>query len=350
MLLVTRLACTLFALAVLAGCAAGPELPPPPPPQTPPPTVLRTLYRVVVNGADRMTTFGSSERSNYPLEAQVYYVPDQPASGRTTLNRVISAGGTDHADAIGTLSGYSVDQVIGYPWSTSSLPALAPILEGLNNLTGDFAVLTPAENLPGYNSQPLPAYGYPRYGNAGEVLLNLSAGGVTVQSNAVGGGTLWRWFWNRVQFVNNRAYGRQIQADFYYPASPNYNPNEAGDFYDRTDPILAHGSPVLRFENKGTTQITRAVPLNWDATVFGGDPDHPVIWDQLVLEATPAADIENEDSLIARASSINIFKQFAECGSAVQNHAVSRTPESQPSGSQLNIVGPSSDMRTMVPS
>jgi len=276
---------------------APPPPPPPPPPQAPSPTVIRTLYRVFVNGADRMTTFGPNERGSYPVEAQVYYVPDQMASNRTTLNRLINAGGIDHADAIGTLNGYSVDQPIGYPWTNSSIPALVPILEGLNSLTGDYAMVAPRETLPGYTAQPLPAYGYPRYGNADEVLLILSAGGVTVQSNAVAGGALWRWFWNGVQFVNNADYGRQIQADFYYPASQNYNPTEAGDFYHRSDPILAHGSPLLMFENQGTTQITRAVPLNWDPTVFGGDPDHPVIWDQLVIGKDLTLDFNNMGSV-----------------------------------------------------
>ncbi len=42
-----------------------------------------------------------------PLEGQVYYVPDEPGSGRTTLNRLINAGGTNQADAISNLSGYS---------------------------------------------------------------------------------------------------------------------------------------------------------------------------------------------------------------------------------------------------
>jgi hypothetical protein len=230
-----------------------------------------------------MTTFGANERGTYPLEGQVYYVPDQLATDRITLNRMISAGGTDHADATGSLNGYSVDQAIGYPWTNSSVPALVPIIEALNSLTGDYAMLAPPETLAGYTLQPLPVYGYPRYGNAEEVLLSLSAGGITVQSNAVAGGALWRWFSNGIEFVNNADYGRQIQADFYYPASPNYNPNEAGDFYHRIEPILAHGSPLLRFENQGMTQITRAIPLNWDATVFGGDPDHAVIWDQLVI-------------------------------------------------------------------
>jgi hypothetical protein len=237
----------------------------------------------MVNGTDHMTTFGPNERSTYPLEAQLYYVPEAQASDRTALNRVVNAADGDHADAITPMNGYSADEVLGYPWSASSLPGLTQILEGFNNLTGDYAMLAPSENLAGYKAQLLPAFGYPRYGNQGEVLLDLSAGGVKVESNAVAGGVIWRWFWNGVQFINNADYGRQVQTDFYYPASPNYNPNEAGDYYHRDNPITAHGSPLLRFENQGTTQFTRAVPLNWDPTIFGGDSDHAVIWGQLVL-------------------------------------------------------------------
>jgi hypothetical protein len=37
--------------------------------------------------------------------------------------------------------------------------------EFLNSGTGDYALLAPAEILPGYNPQPLAAYGYPRFGN-----------------------------------------------------------------------------------------------------------------------------------------------------------------------------------------
>jgi hypothetical protein len=81
-------------LAILQpSCGGGRSaLPPSAPPPTstpcstvPTPTLLRTLYRVL-NGSDRITTIGPDERSSYPLESQMYYVPDQPASGRTTLN------------------------------------------------------------------------------------------------------------------------------------------------------------------------------------------------------------------------------------------------------------------------
>ena len=104
-----RLDCSILILAILEfGCGGGTSTSPPPAAQStvPTPTLLRTLYRVV-NGSDRMTTIGPDERSSYPLEAQVYYVPDQLASGRTSLNRLINSDGTDHADAISNLSNYS---------------------------------------------------------------------------------------------------------------------------------------------------------------------------------------------------------------------------------------------------
>jgi len=114
--------CSLLIVAVLeSSCGGGRSTIPASAPHStvPTPTLLRTLYRVV-NGGDRMTTIGPDERSSYPLEGQVYYVPDQPASGRTTLNRLINSGGTDHADAINNLMGYSQDMVLGFPWTGAS--------------------------------------------------------------------------------------------------------------------------------------------------------------------------------------------------------------------------------------
>jgi len=232
-----------------------------------------------------MTTIGPNERTIYPLEGQVYYVPDQSASGRTALNRLINSDLTDHADAIGSLSGYSQDMVLGFPWTSASVSGVVPLLESFDSSTGDHALQAPSESLPGYSPQPLAAYGYPRYGNAAEVLLTLSTGGVTVQSNAVAGGALWRWYWNGTQFVNHFDYGREIQGAFFFK-SDQLNPTEAGDEFTSPyslDQSLKHGSPVLQFQNQENAQITRAIPLQWDPTLFGGDQDHPAIWGSLVL-------------------------------------------------------------------
>jgi len=119
-----------------------------------------------------------------------------------------------------------------------------------------------------------------------------------VQSNEVAGGATWRWFWNGVQFLNHADYGREIQGAFYYGTSL-LNPNEAGDLmtFSFLDQSLKHGSPILRFEDQGTTQITRAIPLNWDPSQFGGDQDHPVIWDSLVLGKDLTLNFQNLGSV-----------------------------------------------------
>jgi hypothetical protein len=282
MLRITKLACALLALAVLASCGGGPQStvtsPPPPIAHPPTPTTLRALYRVLYSGTDRMTSIDFGERNAFPVEGQIYYVPDQAGTGRTTLNRYFNAGITDHADGTSSPTGYTLEEVLGYPWTQSSLPGLDILSEGFDPITGDYALIAPSESLPNYSSTSLGVYGYPRFVNTTEAILSLSSGGVTVESNQVAGGVTWRWFWNGMEFENHNGYGSEIQAAFYYDAGP-LNPNEAGDGYLSG----GNGSPTVRFENQGNTQITRAVPLNWDPSVFGGDLDHPIIWDSLIL-------------------------------------------------------------------
>jgi hypothetical protein len=120
MLQKTRLACTLSILAVLVSCGGGPQstiTPPPPPIAHPPtPTTLRVLYRVLYSGTDRMTSIDFGERNAFPVEGQIYYVPDQAGTGRTTLNRYFNAGITDHADGTSSPAGYTLEETLGYPW------------------------------------------------------------------------------------------------------------------------------------------------------------------------------------------------------------------------------------------
>jgi hypothetical protein len=282
---IAKLACTLLALAVLASCGGSQSTRTPPPVSAPPPTptTLRVLYRSLYSGTDRMTSFDFGERNVYPFDGEIYYVSDQPGSGRTPLNRYVNAAATDHADGISPPDGYSLEETLGYPWTQASLPGLELLSEAVNPSTGDYALVAPSENLPGYTASSLNVYGYPRFASNSEVLLSLSAGGVTVESNQAAGGVTWRWFWNGMQFEDHFAYGSQIQAAFYFGTGPNLNPNEAGNGYYPAGLDAGRGSPTVRFENQGNTQITRAVPLNWDPAVFGGDLDHPVIWDSLIL-------------------------------------------------------------------
>src|SRR5262249_3226776 len=194
----------------------------------------------------------------------------------------LNAGVPDHADGTDAPTGYNMEETLGYPWAKASLPGLDVLSEAVNLSTGDHALVAPSESLPGYTGSSLGVYGYPRFVNTTEEVLSLTAGGVTVESNKVAGGVTWRWFWNGMEFENHFGYGGEIQAAFYYDNGP-LNPNEAGDGYFPAGISAGNGSPTVRFENQGNTQVTRAVPLNWDPTVFGGDIDHPIIWDSLIL-------------------------------------------------------------------
>jgi len=277
-------------LGIAVGCGGGsqsmpPQQGPPPSQGSPPPTptTLRVLWRVRFNNTDRTTSFGSGERNTLPLDGQIYYVPDQPGAGRTALNRYTNAGIVDHADGTNAPSGYTLEKALGYPWEQALLPGLDVLSEAVNPSTSDYALVAPSESLLGYNASSLGVYGYPRFVNTTEAILSLSAGGVTVESNKVAGGVTWRWFWNGMEFENHFGYGGEIQAAFYFGTSSTLNPNEAGDGYYPAGISAGNGSPAVRFENQGNTQITRAVPLNWDPTVFGGDLDHPIIWESLIL-------------------------------------------------------------------
>jgi hypothetical protein len=281
-----------LAAALLQGCGGSSVRQGPPPTKGPPPTsgsppptptALRVLNRLLYGGADRMASFGSAERSMFPSEGQIYYVADQPGSDRAGLNRYVNATITDHADGVNPPAGYTLDQTLGYPWTQASLPGLELLSEGFNSTRGDYSPMLPGESIPGYTASSLGVYGYPRFANTPEALLSLSAGGVTVESNKVAGGVTWRWFWNGMQFENHFGYGSEIQAAFYFGTGPSLNPNEAGDGYFPAGISAGNGSPVARFENQGNTQITRAVPLNWDPTAFGGDFDHPILWDSVML-------------------------------------------------------------------
>ena len=174
-----------------------------------------------------MTSVGIAERTAYVLDGGTYYVADK----RTALNRYMNAGATDHADETTQPAGYTFEEVLGYPRAQASLPGVDVLSEAFNPSTGDYALIAPSENLFGCTASPLGVYGYPRFASVPEVLLSLSAGGVTVESNKAAGGVTWRWFWNGMQFENHLGFGGQIQAAFYFVGRPELNPNEAGDGY-----------------------------------------------------------------------------------------------------------------------
>jgi hypothetical protein len=112
------------------------------------------------------------------------------------------------------------------------------------------------------------------------------------------GGALWNWTDGGFQYVDDHDVGRLIQSSvFWLDSSANFlngykymaNPDEGGGASVGTpsDATDMFGSPVLSASDPGgatgTTQSTRAIPLEWQTSVWGGGAANPVIWQSMRL-------------------------------------------------------------------
>ena len=235
---------------------------------------LNIMWRVVPWEPDRMTTMGGEELQ-YHVEGQLFYVAaDSEEPGTTTLHR--HSNGPDHRDSTLTeLPDYWLEGPLGFPWTSNSLPGLSPMVEGFNPQTGDYALMQPGEQLNGYVTEPLAAFGYKRYYNQNESLLPLTKGSVTVESNRVWGGMLWRWRWNGVQFINSH-FWNGIQTFLFFDI--------AGQPHSMLEGFGSNtGSPIAVAKNEAATQITRAVPLEENPQVNGESSPNPFVWRDALL-------------------------------------------------------------------
>jgi len=280
------------------------------------PLTLNILYRVNVDGTDRMTTTGPPETDLFPLEGQLYYVPSYPLGKRSILlSRFYN--GPDHRDsALLEVPGYVNEGPLAFPWTTNLLPGLGPIVEGFNVNTGDYALMQPGEQLPGYVSAPLNVFGYPRFGNQNESILSLSEGGVKIESNRISGGSLWRWTWNGKQFFSNLDSLRGSYDVLFLDGFTNYL-NQNGD-------DCQNHSPLVKAQNNGSTQVTVSVPLANSFAYGGDDPcHHPVIWkDALVGKQVtlnfrgmgPVAQYTTFVSLPAAVPAVDLYHPISSLG------------------------------------
>ena len=58
-------------------------------------------------------------------------------------------------------------------------------------------------------------------------------------------------------------------------------PTEAGDAFSRRPDRI--GSPVQSLSNRGNTQSSRAIPLEFNPQNFGGAPREPVVWKDVLM-------------------------------------------------------------------
>ena len=263
---------------------------------------LNVLWRIETGGGDRTITTNPVERDAYPLDGAIFYVAmtDHAELGTRPLYRLFNGG--DHMVSLdpheGAAQGYYVEEILGYPF-VAQQPGTSELIRTYNPSTGHHSLRnsTGLETEQDYIDQPLGVYGYPRYYNQSAQLLSLTGGGITLDSNEVSGGALWHWTWNGIQVINNWDYGRQIQTDIF--PLDYANPTEAGDTWSNDSvPAVNHGSPLGLAENDGMTQRTRSITLEYDpdgtqqcyyeppvgpCPGFGGGPNNPVVWRDVML-------------------------------------------------------------------
>jgi hypothetical protein len=253
---------------------------------------LSTLWEMSL-GPDYTSTTDPTERDQHPFVAKFYLpIPIGPDSSVQPLYRLY--GGSDHMDSPFTNEGgYSLEGQIGYVFTDRSRPGTSSITRLYDNQAqtynaGDHAIgveespIPHAEMLPSYVPDSTLGVGYPRYPGTDQVMGWLSASGVTAKSNLAVGCSLWEWWWNGVEYINDFDYGRQIQSSLYVGTLAL---GEAGDQYGPgskppvTNPDLKHPSPCSSYSVSGNTQTTSAVPLDFAS----GTVNSPVIYPQVQI-------------------------------------------------------------------
>lgn len=259
------------------------------------------LWRVQVpraDGIDYMTTTDPNERNQYQTsDGLIFYVPANNAVGRGALNRLYNSSIPDHMEDEGAGGGgYTYQSTVGYPWTSSAaLPGLSQIARVYSPTSFDHTTIRPGEVLSGYSTwEGFSKWGYARNNNRddADMLLSITAGGVTIDSNLNAGGCVWQWTYRGHTFIDHYDYGREMQASFFAPDSNDIlrNPTECGDGNSTRTmaPQDRQGSPLITGYNDGSTQITSAVPLDWFPENFGGGPGHPVLDEDFQLGKTLA--------------------------------------------------------------
>src|SRR5260221_6265262 len=249
------------------------------------------VWEVLSGGSDYVTVVTAGERDAYPMRGLFAYIPASSGTDRGVLNRLNYSSGNYHDHMTSELSSegpYTLEGALGYPWTSSAaVPGLVQLARLTNPSTGDHVSIIAGDTVAGYGSQDVfTKYGYPRYLLQTEVLNSLTAGGITVGSNSVAGGSIWSWVWNGTEFINHDDYGREMQAAVFFNFSGTVkNPTEAGSAYSGASiaGYAKQGSPLIENYNSGNTQITASVPLEWNPDSWGGSSTQPVVYSDMKI-------------------------------------------------------------------
>jgi hypothetical protein len=95
------------------------------------------------------------------------------------------------------------------------------------------------------------------------------------------GGSIVEVSLNGTNFVNEHDTGREVQPSYRDGNNLNYNPTLGGDLFDQ-------GTPTISYAVGTDLLVTKAQPLQWDPTIYGGGQGQPVAGDVLVEQTVTA--------------------------------------------------------------
>lgn len=247
--------------------------------------VLTRYFLPSYGDGDHVTSIRRAELgSTCCSDGAAWYIPAYSSSTLQPVYRHLNQSLSAHRDSLlnPEASGYQFEGPQGFTYSTGGA-GLCQInrwfRSSINDMMTGFCGEVPPST---YTQSGTLGYGWPRYGTACEVPLQLVGNSVTIAANLAAGGAISQLHWNGKQFINNFDYGRQIQTAFNLsPILEEDNPTEAGDKYGCPGIVpngWGHGSPLVLQSIQQKTLSTAVHPLQWKPEAFGGGSDRPVRW------------------------------------------------------------------------
>ena len=278
------------------------------------PVNLTMVWRLQLSSTNYMDSLSRSEYNSYPTNAglEYYLLTDNNTGSDPAIYRQRNNfSGQTTPSNYNPIAGDTLDGVIGYAFNTDDEASggLTQLARLYDATTGDRFLALPGETKSGYTTESMTGFGFARNLANNTYLSNVTAGGISIDSNLNTGGALWNWTWNAKQFVNQRDYGREIQASYiaqnqqFLDSHGNpevINPTEAGTSNsDQSIAIpLRQGSPLISLSNSGSVQSTSSVPLEWNPSLFGGDANHPLMWTDAVLGKTVTLNYQSRGAMV----------------------------------------------------
>jgi len=261
MLQITKLACTLSALAVLAGCGGGAKTPPPPGPDFSLSASPVSASAVLGNSTSPVTISVAPLRGfNSPVDVSLQGLPQAIAATPPSFSLTPGA-----------------NQSVTFSLSPSA--AVGVFAVTVLATSGSLSHTTQLT----LNTEPIVSV---RTFQSGSLVYIESSAGTDVAHigmQTAWGGSIVEVSLNGENFVNMHDAGREVQLAQFDGGNTQWNPTQGGDIY-------THGSPLLAQTVTNDSIYVKTQGYQFSPEPWGGGPDQPVLGDtyaEMTVTAVP---------------------------------------------------------------